>query len=189
MLKTSLFLIWVLSLNGLNSFELSSINSELILGQFIKYGSVNTIKLEPNKSPDPNTERKRTFGAFFEEQCAFECLKNLNCLRYSFSQTDKLCEIYLKPDFVRQIDQANLVNQNLKCNTDNCAKSSYCSSSGGLDSNGICLCPIRTALNNGACNEKEKYELSEWSEWSACSASCDQGIFLSIFFYKSKTLY
>ena len=159
------------------SFEVTPIDSAGLLGLYSKSISFNTIRLDPSVKPiaeDVVVEKRISFPAFFEEQCAIKCLRNLNCVRYSFIN-QQTCQIFLKTNYKRQVkfdkNQTSVLEKKLNCNLETCANSVYCS-----DSASTCLCPMDIASTGSSnCATQTVYELSELSAWTTCSAACDEG--------------
>jgi len=159
------------------SFDIKPFDSAALLGLFThSSGSPsNTLRLDqslPVLGEDTEIAKRITVSAFFEEQCAMQCLKNLPCVRYTY-QSQK-CQIFLKADYRRQQkfdkNQTSVIENNLNCNLETCSEGLFCSSTSG------CFCPLSTASTGSeTCSNDVSYELSEWSEWSACSAVCSEG--------------
>lgn len=164
-----------------HSFEIKQIDTGFLFGLFNRTANgLNTIKLRSLTQNSNSQDSKITIPAYFEEQCALECLKNINCIQYTFLVDQEKCVVSIRPNFNRQenLDPAKnaKIAETINCNLQTCSNGLYCSSNSNESSSttGSCLCDSN--LNNGqTCSNKIKYELSEWSVWSSCSASCNEG--------------
>lgn len=157
--------------------EFSAVDSSFLLGLFTKTKNVNVIKIDNQIPADTTNEIERTTPAFFEEQCALECLRNVYCVRFVFTEEKSTCVISIRLNFERQSKfnpaQNSKITDHINCDLQACSKSLYCSPLNDTQI-GNCLCDTVTTTGK-SCANKVKYEFSEWSTWSACSVACDGG--------------
>ena len=157
--------------------ELIKLDVNLLSSVFSKSSNVYTLKLDNSLTGDSSNEISRVIPAFFEQQCALECLKQTYCVKYSFLAELKSCVITLKPEFQRKMtldsDQTGKLTDILNCNLDTCSTSLYCSSnSSGLSQ---CLCDPILSTGGSDCSKTVRYELSDWSTWTQCTQTCGGG--------------
>ena len=165
------------------AFEKDRLDRNAIVGLFDKsLNGLNNLRLDNSGAQvasEPTNEITRQVSVFMEEQCALECLRSVNCTRYSYSPAGSgvalaQCVIYLKKNLVRpaSIEQTSIV---LGCDSPPCANSISCSSSSAA-ANGNKTCPFQDVGISFAAKVSVTYELSAWSDWTPCSSACNDGI-------------
>lgn len=177
-MKLCLALLISLSLtHQIVSTNIVELDSSNLFGLFTKSDTFNTIKTDPLLAPVPTDKHKIiSFKVYFEEQCAIRCLRNVHCIKYSYS-SDQTCQIGLRDGFERRIefysDDADKITSLVNCDLNACTKGLYCSADSVASTHGTCLC--HPSDNGNACSaDRDVYELSSWTEWSQCTANCDQ---------------
>jgi hypothetical protein len=163
-------------LNQVLLFKVIPIDSDSLLGLFSSNSDTNTIKINPQYKQLPSIikpDNVITLQAFFDEQCATECLKYLQCVSYLFNATNNLCQINLVDNFNREIffesnEQFDQITELIECDLNDCSNSFYCESS----QNELSKCLCSSSSTNADCSQNIKYIFSEWSDWSECSANC-----------------
>lgn len=179
-MKLYLILLAVNLISLIDSLDIIKIDNANLLGLFERSDSFNTIRIDPQFLQVPNDNSKEnllTFQAFFEEQCAISCLRNIHCVRYAYDLAQGSCKIYLKANFERNVrfdlaEQGTHLASVMNCNINECKNGIYCSPSSRDKAIGTCLCH---SLEKGqSCSSKSKYELTPWSEWTKCTAHCEQ---------------
>ena len=161
------------------STNIALLDSPKLFGLFARSDTFNTIKIDPLFPQVPNDKHKLiSFKVFFEEQCAIKCLRNVHCVKYSYS-TEKLCQIGLRDGYERHInfndDEKQKLTSLLNCDLDSCTKGLYCSADSRTTTttSGTCLC-FPSDSGNDCSAPHDSFQLSNWSEWTKCTASCDQ---------------
>ena len=181
-LKTTLiiFTTTVITFCSSNSLPYTQLDVLFLNNLFSTNGAYNTIKTgypESILNEDPNKEKSIKFPAIFNEQCIFECLKNPNCVRYSFVPTQNSCRLPLSQQrrkFAYDSRTANKLKDLLDIDLENCQNDIYCLDSNEKKAISGSLCdPLTTSGDK--CQIKNTYELSDWTEWSSCSLTCGQG--------------
>jgi hypothetical protein len=135
-----------------------------------------------NETLNVKNEREIKFKLFFQEHCLIECLKNMNCMSYTFNESESLCRLQLnlkrkKYSYDDDTDIALKVKQKFKIDLLACDNGVYC-----LDEEEQKLLEIDYPLcdpfyNTGKnCEHKVIYEYSEWSKWTTCNIDCGLGL-------------
>lgn len=171
------FLLLLNSIQPMVFLNLVQIDSPYLLGLFQSIDGKKTIKTDLPIPENTLNEYSIKFMAFFEEQCAIKCLRNIHCIRYVYNSDRNICQINLLDYYKRHIKhQSNeaikKITTELNCAFNDCS-GFYCSSksSTATQKTGTCLC---NPSSGTSCDSHVIYELGVWSEWTQCTANCDQ---------------
>lgn len=171
---------------GLNLIQ---IDPPQILGLFEQSNGYQNLLTE---NPDISLITETQITAYFEEQCAIACIRNLQCARYAYNQMKNLCQLSLQLTRQhRQIKFANLekgkeISKDLNCDLSDCSKGIYCS--GSITETGACLCKPGDSSQDCSGKVNYQYKLNQWSEWSKCTANCknNQGNIRALSYSKNR---
>lgn len=172
-----IFLLFIISeFDQANGLKLVQIDPPQILSLFDQSNGYKNLLIE-NTNVHTKIETKVQITAFFEEQCAIECLRNLQCVRYTYDQVNNLCKINIQSNVGRRIkfstiEQQTQISKDLNCDLSQCSQGFYCSAN--IAKTGACLCKPGDKSKDCSGNLGYQYGLDKWTEWTECTANCNQ---------------